>query len=489
MRRAAQADAAPARRPPRWRTPGARGTISVSGPGQKACIRRRAAARHVGGEDAAPAPRRPRARSAGGRPAGPWPRRCAPPPRRRRRGRPGRRPSRSGKATSSPAASARPRRCTAGGSGRGSSGIAPVGVLRRRAGRAAQPPAAPRPRRGGVGRGHRQVPHLAPAPRLGLAVQVQVHAGQRQHAGPVGRARLSRRRANHRSPSRLSITAAECRRGGTSGSAGQRAHLQVELRHVAGVDAVVARVVRPRRHLVGHQRAVVAARRTRRTARPRSPASSARRAASATACAAAAAAMPGAGTCVTARMPSRCRFCCTGRCTTCPSAPRATITLISRRSGRRCSSTQGTPPQRGPGRGQVGARGHAAPGPCRRSPAARSSGCRAAAPRAGAASVGRRLDQRACGAQGTPPRTKSAFSSARCWQTCHRLRRGGDTGSEWPARRSAARGHVFEFGGDGDAAAAPAAPARRGRVGRRAGAGRPRRRPGWPASGSSTATR
>ncbi len=38
--------------------------------------------------------------------------------------------------------------------------------------------------------------------------------------------------------------------------AGQGAHLELELRQVAGVDAVVARVVRPRRDLVGDERAV-----------------------------------------------------------------------------------------------------------------------------------------------------------------------------------------------------------------------------------------
>jgi hypothetical protein len=55
---------------------------------------------------------------------------------------------------------------------------------------------------------------------LGLAVQVQVHAGQGQHAPSRGRRAgwPSPPAPNHRSPSRLSITAAECRRGCTSGS-------------------------------------------------------------------------------------------------------------------------------------------------------------------------------------------------------------------------------------------------------------------------------
>ena len=45
-----------------------------------------------------------------------------------------------------------------------------------------------RPRIGLFGgcRGQGQVAHLATAPRLGLAVEMQVRAGQRQHAGPVG---------------------------------------------------------------------------------------------------------------------------------------------------------------------------------------------------------------------------------------------------------------------------------------------------------------
>ena len=39
--------------------------------------------------------------------------------------------------------------------------------------------------------------------------------------------------------------------------AGQRAHLQLELRDIAGIDRVVAAVVRARRHLVGEQGAVI----------------------------------------------------------------------------------------------------------------------------------------------------------------------------------------------------------------------------------------
>jgi hypothetical protein len=108
----------------------------------------------------------------------------------------------------------------------------------------------------GVGRGHREVAHLAAAPRLGLAVQVQVHPGQREHGGPrrrhrraaaVGKPQVAQQVQHHR----RRVQPRHHQR-----QAGQRAHLQLELRDVAAVDAVVARVVRARRHLVGQQRAV-----------------------------------------------------------------------------------------------------------------------------------------------------------------------------------------------------------------------------------------
>ena len=177
-----------------------------------------------------------------------------------------------------------------------------------------------RARRRGVGRGDGQVAHLAAAPR---ARSCRTGAGARRAAPARRPSRGSRARragANHRSPSRLSMIAGRCWRGCDQRQAGQRAHLQVELRHVAGVHAVVAAVVRPRRHLVDHQRAVLAARRTRRTARRRSRVPAAMRAAAADGLAAAAPATcrPPAPA-VTARMPSRCRFCCTGRCTIAPS--------------------------------------------------------------------------------------------------------------------------------------------------------------------------
>lgn len=75
----------------------------------------------------------------------------------------------------------------------------------------------------------------------------------------------------------------------------------------------------------------------------------------------------------TARMPSRCRFCCTGRCTQRPSAPRATITLISCCSGRRFSSTQGTRCSASQASGSSASEATWR-WPCRRNPAARSSG-------------------------------------------------------------------------------------------------------------------
>ena len=78
MRRAAQADVA---WPPAAAaaTPGARGTITVSGPGQNASHQPLGASGgSVRGEALGAGARRPRARSADGRPAGPWRRRSAP---------------------------------------------------------------------------------------------------------------------------------------------------------------------------------------------------------------------------------------------------------------------------------------------------------------------------------------------------------------------------------------------------------------------------
>ena len=123
----------------------------------------------------------------------------------------------------------------------------------------------------GSARSERQVAHLAAAPRLGLAVTDADgrpgRARTRHQSGSVGRICL--RLANHRSPSRLSMTAGRMQARHDQRRAGHGAHLQVELRDIAGVDAVVAGVVRPRRHLVGERASRRPGRRTRRRARRR----------------------------------------------------------------------------------------------------------------------------------------------------------------------------------------------------------------------------
>ena len=107
------------------------------------------------------------------------------------------------------------------------------------------------------------------------------------------------------------MTAAECWRGCTSG-APTSAHLQVELGEIAGVDRVVTGVVRSGRHLVGQQPTVFqhevldaqhADVAERLDDAPRrvdcfglDPQWQRER-----------------GRVVTASMPSRCRFCCTGK--------------------------------------------------------------------------------------------------------------------------------------------------------------------------------
>ena len=182
----------------------------------------------------------------------------------------------------------------------------------------ASPP--PRARRrsapAALARGDGQVAHLAARPRL---APCRRGAGARR-AAPARRSQggstaAVRAGANQRSPSRFSITRRRMLARREQRRAGQRAHLQVELRHVAGVDAVVAAscaAAAPSRWRPARRRR---ARRTRRTARrrsraPRRPGAAQRRPP-----------RPGgrrrtaaAGTRVTARMPSRCRFCCTGRC-------------------------------------------------------------------------------------------------------------------------------------------------------------------------------
>ena len=109
----------------------------------------------------------------------------------------------------------------------------------------------------GAGRGQGQVAHLAAGPRLALAVEVQMRARQGEHALP---GRLDRRRRAAAKPEVAEQVEHHRRRMQARRDqrrAGHRPHLQVELRQVAGIDAVVARVVRPRRHLVGDERAAV----------------------------------------------------------------------------------------------------------------------------------------------------------------------------------------------------------------------------------------
>ena len=113
-------------------------------------------------------------------------------------------------------------------------------------------------------------PILRPAARAELAVQVQVRCRARPAPGPTAAcvsavAAREPQVAQQVEHDRRAVLARLRQR-----QAGQRAHLQLELRHVAGVHAVVAAVVRPRRHFVDHQRAVLRARRTPRTARRRS---------------------------------------------------------------------------------------------------------------------------------------------------------------------------------------------------------------------------
>ena len=108
----------------------------------------------------------------------------------------------------------------------------------------------------GVAAGDVQVAHLAPV--FGGASCRTGAGGRRAVAAPLPRAGLRRVACvNHRSPSRLSMTAALCRRGCTSGRFTMVRTCSSKLRHVAGVLAVVAAVVRARGDFVDHQAAVL----------------------------------------------------------------------------------------------------------------------------------------------------------------------------------------------------------------------------------------
>ena len=378
----------------------ARGTITVSGPGQNASIRRaatggmRGGERHRGGAIGHVHDQRMVARPAlGGEDL--RDRRivvgaCAR----------GRRPSRSAKATSSPAA----RRSAALSIAAGSCAVE---AHRSPGSDAEQPrrPGAP-PHRPPAGRraGHRQVPHLAAAARLGLAVQVQVHAGQRQHARP-SRARLGRSPpANHRSPSRLSITR-------------RRVQARRDQRQRRPARAPAARTARRRRRRCCSGRSCAAAapsrwrpacrpraRRTRRTARRRSRVDAAIARARVDG-------RRGDGRRHVGRRHLRDREDAVAVQVLlhrqvrplAPSAPRATITLSSDASGSIRSSTQGTRPSALPGRGELGAVGdaHLALAVVAEARGLQDAGQQAAASSAASCSA---RSITACGAHGTPQR-------------------------------------------------------------------------------------
>ena len=103
----------------------------------------------------------------------------------------------------------------------------------------------------------RDVAHLAAAARL-----APCRTGAAWRAGARARSlqsRLARRVAapsNQMSPSRFTITAGVCCARVAERQVGEHARLLLELRRHAGVDRVVAAVVRPRRDLVDEQRAV-----------------------------------------------------------------------------------------------------------------------------------------------------------------------------------------------------------------------------------------
>ena len=90
--------------------------------------------------------------------------------------------------------------------------------------------------------------HLAALAGRGLAVQVQMRARQGQQLRPRRGAAVwpdVTQQIEHDAGAVLA------RLG--EWQAGQGAYLQVKLRHIAGVDAVVAAVVRTWRHFVDHQ--------------------------------------------------------------------------------------------------------------------------------------------------------------------------------------------------------------------------------------------
>ena len=217
-------------------------------------------------------------------------------------------------------------------------------------------------------------PILRAAPRLGLAVEVQLRLRMRKHAAPsraraatcggrIGKPQVAEQVHHH--GGRVLARVAQRQPG-------EHARLLLELRGHAGVDRVVAAVVRARRDLVDEQRAVGGRRTSRRTARRGSRALSAiarrdrarlraerrRR-----------------------RGPARStrRGCRRDGDSRRPARSTASPSLVARDDHRdfagerhERSSTHGAPPIARERRGHVVARAHARSGPCRRSRSARS---------------------------------------------------------------------------------------------------------------------
>ena len=278
---------------------------------------------------------------------------------------------------------------------------------------------------------------MRPGRASALAVEMQVRAGQREDAIPgrldgsgaaVAKPEVAEQVEHHR---RRMQARRDQRR------AGHRAHLQLELRDVAGVDAVVAGVVRPRRHLVGDQRAVGeheeldaehadVVDRLGDAAPARSLAPATRGVTSAR-----------AGTRVTARMPSRCTFSWTGRWTTAPSRPRGDDDADLGGQRQALLEHAGDAAERGEGAGQLGAIGdaHLALAVVAEPRRLQDAGQSASSTLATSAPVA--ISR--CGAQAMPLRAKAAFSAARSWQIATAAARRRDRPAPRPASRARRR--------------------------------------------------
>ena len=218
----------------------------------------------------------------------------------------------------------------------------------------------------------RDVAHLAAAPRLRLAVQVQLGRRMAQHLAPL---RLARRAlaspSNHRSPSRFTITAGVCCRVSPSGrSASTRACCsncdvtQASIEKcplLCGRGAISLTSSAPSRvdeHLDAEDAAVI-----ERRGDARCDLAGAGDRASA---------LTRAGTIDTSRMPSRCRFSA--------DRPRRAVAALVARDDHRYLARERDPSlehawlaaHRAPRLAQRPRASHARPGPCRRSRSARS---------------------------------------------------------------------------------------------------------------------